>query len=93
MIVDGYRRQYNGLLDILKFIFSILIVFSHGIFLAGEEDKLVFGYALIGVEFFFVISGYLLVNSIYTNKLSIIRIFYYGICFLLICMAIFTNNK
>lgn len=71
MIVDGYRRQYNGLLDILKFIFSILIVFSHGIFWAGEGDKLVFGYALIGVEFFFVISGYLLVNSIYTNKLSI----------------------
>ena len=41
MIVKDYNKKYNGLIDILKFIFSGLIVFSHGIFLANDGEKLV----------------------------------------------------
>lgn len=67
MIVKDYNKKYNGLIDILKFIFSGLIVFSHGIFLANDGEKLIFGYGLIGVEFFFVVSGYLLMNTIYSH--------------------------
>lgn len=71
MIVENYRREYNGLLDIMKFIFSLLIVFSHGIFLAAEGERLVFGYALIGVEFFFLLSGYFLMSTIYSRQLNL----------------------
>lgn len=71
MIVKDYNKKYNGLIDILKFIFSGLIVFSHGIFLANDGEKLIFGYGLIGVEFFFVVSGYLLMNTIYSNRPSL----------------------
>ena len=41
MIVKDYNKKYNGLIDILKFIFSGLIVFSHGIFLANDGEKLI----------------------------------------------------
>lgn len=40
MIVKDYNKKYNGLIDILKFIFSGLIVFSHGIFWQMMEKNL-----------------------------------------------------
>lgn len=80
MIIENYRREYNGLLDILKFIFSILIIFSHGIFLAEEGNALFFGYALIGVEFFFVVSGYLLMCTLYSRHLTLREFIIRRIC-------------
>lgn len=67
MIYKGFKSSYNAGLDFWKWIFSLLIVFSHGIFLADQNngDKLIFGHALIGVEFYSILSGYFLVQSIY----------------------------
>lgn len=72
MLCENYKPKYNCGLDILKFIFSLLIVFSHGIFLADTQngDKLLFGHALVGVEFFFIVSGYFLVQTYYNRNLS-----------------------
>ena len=78
MLVQNYKREYNKKIDFWKFIFSILIVFSHGIYLAdvNSGDKLIFGDALIGVEFYFIISGYFLVQSIYSRDETIISFMY-----------------
>ena len=60
-----YKFEYNPEIDFWKWIFSLLIVFSHGIFLADTSagEKLIFGHALIGVEFYSIVSGYFLVQS------------------------------
>ena len=70
MIYKGFKSSYNAGLDFWKWIFSLLIVFSHGIFLADQNngDKLIFGHALIGVEFYSILSGYFLVQSIYRKS-------------------------
>lgn len=68
-VCKSFCRQYNPELDVWKFLFALLIVFSHGIFLANTEngDRLIFGHALVGVEFFLGLSGYFLMQSIYSR--------------------------
>lgn len=70
MICKDIKSKYLPEIDFWKFVFSILIVFSHGIFLADTEngDKLLFGNALMGVEFYFLVTGFFLVNSIYKKN-------------------------
>lgn len=72
MLCQNVKSNYVAELDFWKFVFSILIVFSHGIFLANTEagDRLVFGGALMGVEFYFLLTGFFLVNSIYRSDVS-----------------------
>lgn len=72
MLCHNVKSNYIAELDFWKFVFSILIVFSHGIFLANTEagDRLVFGSALMGVEFYFLLTGFFLVNSIYRSDVS-----------------------
>lgn len=48
----------NGMIDFMRFVFIIAVVLHHSVlFYAPIID----GY--IGVEFFFIVSGYLLTNS------------------------------
>lgn len=54
-------RNYE--IDLWKFIFSIVIVLLHSFNLFGGENKFMPG-GSIGVDFFFIVTGYLMMNSI-----------------------------
>lgn len=56
-------KQRNTCIDFLKFIFALIIVCYHttGFYNMGSHSLCVSGY--IGVEFFFIVSGYLLANK------------------------------
>lgn len=66
-IVD--RR--NCTIDLMKFIFSIVIVMHHA--LQFKENIFVCGY--LAVEFYFIVSGYLLMKKIETNNCNKENIF------------------
>lgn len=72
MLCQNVKSNYVAELDFWKFVFSIMIVFGHGTFLANTEagDRLVFGGAVMGVEFYFLLTGFFLVNSIYRSDVS-----------------------
>ncbi len=57
------RSKYNPELDLLKFLFSIVVVIYHSkyIYAIGSEALLPYGFT--AVEFFFIVSGYLMVKS------------------------------
>lgn len=55
--------HHNLEIDILRFCFSILVVFHHWSFHGFTA-----GY--LAVEFFFIVSGYFFTNSIITKHLS-----------------------
>lgn len=53
----------NGKIEFLRFIFSIIIVLHHSRFLLGDEISPFLG-GSFAVEFFFIVSGYLMMSSI-----------------------------
>lgn len=57
-------KKHNGNISIWKFIFALLILFHHCVYLFGYNSKL-FLASSIGVEFFFIVSGYLLAKKVY----------------------------
>ena len=63
------KKKRNGFLDFLKLLFAIIIVIGHGDTVFGVDlpDKLI-PLASFGVEFFFVVSGAMLLKSIYEQK-------------------------
>lgn len=52
----------NGAIDFLKFFFAVQIVFFHGVNFADTKEFL-FSVGAIGVEFFFIVSGFLMATS------------------------------
>ncbi len=59
------QKKRNGEIDVFRFIFSILIVGVH------FQDNYSFGYfthGYIGVEFFFLVSGFLMARHVYVKK-------------------------
>lgn len=52
-------RKRNGMIDFMRFVFCILIVLEHSELFRG---RMLAGY--IGVEFFFIVSGWLLMQHI-----------------------------
>lgn len=57
-----------GEIELFRFIFSVAILLRHAEYLFGEN--LVFAKAAFGVEFFFLVSGYLMMASIDRVRLS-----------------------
>lgn len=53
----------NGEIEFWRFCFSLVIVFHHSRYLVGDKNSLFLGGAL-AVEFFFIVTGYLLAKSI-----------------------------
>lgn len=53
----------NGKIDFLRFLFSLIIVIHHSRYLFGDDNCLFLG-GSFAVEFFFLVSGYLMMASI-----------------------------
>lgn len=58
-------REHNGEVSILKFLFALLILAFH---LGDSFDKFKYGY--IGVEFFFIVSGFYFCKSLINKKVT-----------------------
>lgn len=58
----GVASKRNGLIEIYRFIFSLCVVSCHAQFLANAGYVPLIG-GVIAVEFFFILSGYLLYSS------------------------------
>lgn len=57
-------KKHNGIISIWKFIFAICILFHHASGqLVGPDDVQVLRNFAIGVNFFFIVSGFLLAKS------------------------------
>ena len=56
------KSKRNGEIDLLRFIFAVVIVFFH---FNVNYDVGLFQYGYIGVEFFFVVTGYLMAGHVY----------------------------
>ena len=63
------KRTRIGEMEFWRFLFSIIIVLHHSRNLVGNSNALFFNGAY-GVEFFFILSGYLLMQSIDRMKAS-----------------------
>lgn len=57
------RRQRNGKIEFLRFLFAVIIVIHHSRNLLGDDQCMFLGGSL-AVEFFFIVSGYLMMASI-----------------------------
>ena len=53
------EKRRNGAIDFLKFVFSVMIVLYHGRNLGNPENP-IFRSGKVAVEFFFIVSGYLM---------------------------------
>lgn len=63
-------NDYNYFVDLLKFIFSVIIVLYHTWVFAGGYGLGIFNYGYLAVDFYFIVTGYLMMQSIEkdTNK-------------------------
>ncbi len=57
------RRKYNPELDLLKFLFSVIVAIYHSKYINTIGSNALFPYGFTAVEFFFIVSGYLMVKS------------------------------
>lgn len=61
-------KKHNGIISFWKFMFSILIVLFHCELLAQNGENVLFKAGRIGVEFFFITSGYLMAQKAFKNE-------------------------
>lgn len=69
------KQQRNGLIDFYRFVFALIIVIHHAMWLDGRyigdiENKVFFRGGYSAVEFFFILSGYLLSKKAYDNQMN-----------------------
>ena len=64
-----HMKKRSGNLDLLKFLFSLMIVFFHGKNLATTESY-IFPGGSIAVEFFFIVSGVLMARAACTYEMQ-----------------------
>ena len=64
------NKQENYFIDFLRFLFSLSILFYHSWVFAGAYGNGIFSYGYLAVDFYFIVTGYLMINSIYKNKKS-----------------------
>lgn len=60
--VEQMRENRNYIIDLLRFLFSIMIVFHHAENLTGGYSYAPSGY--LGVEFFFMVTGFYMMASV-----------------------------
>lgn len=62
------RSRRNGKVELLRFLFCLVIVVMHSKTFAPDTSDMYFYRGALGVEFFFFLSGYLMMNSISRRK-------------------------
>jgi peptidoglycan/LPS O-acetylase OafA/YrhL len=60
-------KQENYFIDFLRFIFSMCILFYHSWYLTGRYGKELFKAGYLAVDFYFIVTGYLMINSMKNN--------------------------
>lgn len=68
------KKLRNGKIDFLKFIFSLVIVLHHGKNIIGTRQELFLSGGSFAVEFFFIVSGFLMMASISKIKTAPVNI-------------------
>lgn len=58
------KVQKNGYIYFLKFVFSIMILIFHGRIFANNTNEILCLYAYVGVNYYFIVSGFLFINSV-----------------------------
>ena len=66
-----YNNKHNGIISFWKFMFSIMIIVFHCVGLANPGDRIFLEYGAIGVEFFFLVSGYLMAKKVVNDNSKI----------------------
>lgn len=56
-------KKRNGVIDLLKFLFAVMIVIFHSKNFVNAESEKILRSAGLGVSFFFIVSGYLMAHS------------------------------
>lgn len=64
------QTTYNYFIDLLKFVFSVIIVFYHSWVFTGEYGLGFFNHGYLAVDFYFIVTGYLMMQSISKEKES-----------------------
>lgn len=62
-LTSNRKKPRSGELDFWKFIFSVIIVILHSEYLPSKTDQVYFNGGSIFVEFFFIVSGYLMAQT------------------------------
>lgn len=57
------RNSRNGKIEFLRFVFALIIMLHHSRALVGDEQCIFLGGSL-GVDFFFLVSGYLMMKTV-----------------------------
>lgn len=57
------NKKHNGIISLWKFLYCIMIVVFHGGIFATKNSNVILSNGSIGVEFFFIVSGYLMTKS------------------------------
>lgn len=75
-----YKKQKNGSVEFLRFLFTSIIIFFHinldlwdqkkVIAVIGDAPVTFFNHGNIGVEFFFLVTGWLMAKSIYSRYIQ-----------------------
>ena len=64
------KSKHNGIISLWKFIFAIVIVLFHSNSYFSPEKRLFMSGGYIGVEFFFIVSGFYLAKNIQNENKS-----------------------
>lgn len=63
-----FEKKHNGIISFWKFMFCLLIVIYHTHIFSKTKNNILFPKGSIGVEFFFLVSGYLMTKAALKNK-------------------------
>ena len=63
-------KEHNYFVDFLRFVFSIGILFYHSWRFTGVFGNGIANSGFLGVDFYFMVTGYLMINSIRNHKKS-----------------------
>ena len=58
-------QKRNGFIDIMKMIFCMGVILNHlnTVSISSQMNSIVMRYGFLGVEFFFIVSGYLMAKN------------------------------
>ncbi len=67
-LVPVSAKKHNGIISFWKFCFCMLIIIFHGNVFATNSREALFDKGAIGVEFFFLVSGFLLTKAAFRKN-------------------------